>query len=258
MPPGSRVAPGSCRATLRSWVSSRVASAYGCGCCSRSRTACTACSVPGGERPSAARTSHCAQTAQVAELAELRPPVDGPGTRLSRTAAATPRSSSASRSRPLQRRRRHRHGEVRQDGERPAGRRCRRGGDRGDLAGGQPVITTSASRPTGAEHRWPGASQRGQRRRAPAGRPSSSWSTSSVAARMSSATSAEQRPCRSGQLTGPRGMRLGPCAAARTGVTLTRSWPASAVDRGDLVGVLLHAPRCASPSATGSARRWPR
>ena len=31
MPPGSRVAPGSERATLRSWVSRRVASAYGCG-----------------------------------------------------------------------------------------------------------------------------------------------------------------------------------------------------------------------------------
>ena len=31
MPPGSRVAPGSCRATVRSWVSSRVASAYGWG-----------------------------------------------------------------------------------------------------------------------------------------------------------------------------------------------------------------------------------
>ena len=31
MPPGSRVAPGSDRATLRSWVSSRVASAYGWG-----------------------------------------------------------------------------------------------------------------------------------------------------------------------------------------------------------------------------------
>ena len=31
MPPGSSVAPGSDRATLRSWVSRRVASAYGCG-----------------------------------------------------------------------------------------------------------------------------------------------------------------------------------------------------------------------------------
>ena len=45
MPPGSSVAPGSWRATVRSWVSSRVASAYGWGLPSP-RTRITRWSVP--------------------------------------------------------------------------------------------------------------------------------------------------------------------------------------------------------------------
>ncbi len=52
MPPGSRVAPGSCRATLRSWVSRRVASAYGCGLPASPRACMTRCSVPAASVPS--------------------------------------------------------------------------------------------------------------------------------------------------------------------------------------------------------------
>ena len=95
MPPGSRVAPGSWRATVRSWVSSRVASAYGWGLRS-ARTACTWCIVPAAKRPSAGEHQPLRRRPPGSPAGRAAPAVDPvrpPAT--SSAAAATPSSASA-------------------------------------------------------------------------------------------------------------------------------------------------------------------
>ena len=154
MPPGSRVAPGSWRATVRSWVSSRVASAYGCGASTvEPRRRCTEC-TNAADRP--AMASHSRTDNRYVGSSEQPVVEAGQGEQPGRDREQDERLPQP----PGERGQDHRHGQVRQQRAR---RRARVGGqgaraERGDDDLGQPAQRRQQRVPRGRERR-----QRGHR-----------------------------------------------------------------------------------------------
>ena len=241
MPPGSSVAPGSWRATLRSWVSRRVASAYGCGagvaaaCMSR----CIAPAATRAERRRGSATA--AQTARYpSSPSSGSPSAVGEQPPTTSVTAATPSSAAHSREPALQGGDGQRHGEVRQQrrGAQPRPTVSAASAAAATWLAPSPTMITSASRPSGPRHRSPGRDHGRQRRRAPAG---------AIHAQLGEVAGGDQHQhgdqrehARTRSRRRDR-VRRGSLARAVGG----RSSCVSAVDRVDLVGVLLRARRCA-------------
>ena len=240
MPPGSRVAPGSCRATVRSWVSSRVASAYGCGLALAADPHAPVAGCRRRSRPSAGQDQPLRADREVRRAGRAAAPstsVSAPQT--SRVAAAT--ASSAA---PSANRRRSaatvtgtaRYGSTADAPSPPVDaevRRRRRPGWRP-----APRTTTSAKPAERAEQPVLRGERRPAARRRPAGRSTRAGPASRVASRVRTATSASMTTARGG------GERVASGGGLGVGGGHVTDRSQRSVDVGDLVGVRPCARRC--------------